>query len=93
MTNATYRTAIFRVVCSVSLTCSVFAGSVAGRDDPQQGKPEWCKNLPRLEYKTLEQVPLFPFIRPPQMCGTPGAYHPGTGRLARTRARAAVCFW
>ena len=58
MTNATYRTAIFRVVCSVSLTCSVFAGSVAGRDDPQQGKPEWCKNLPRLEYKTLEQVPL-----------------------------------
>ena len=25
---------------------------------PQTKKPEWCKNLPRPEYKTLEQVPL-----------------------------------
>jgi glyoxylase-like metal-dependent hydrolase (beta-lactamase superfamily II) len=24
----------------------------------QTGKPEWCKNLPRPEYKSLEQVPL-----------------------------------
>lgn len=25
---------------------------------PQTEKPEWCKNLPRPEYKSLEQVPL-----------------------------------
>ena len=26
--------------------------------DPQTEKPEWCKNLPRPEFKSLEQIPL-----------------------------------
>ena len=54
-----YRTA-FLILCALCAPVSVpsvlnFSPSAAS---PQSEKPEWCKNLPRPEYKSLEQVPL-----------------------------------
>ena len=54
-----YRTA-FLILCALGAPVSmpsVLNFSPSGAS-PQSEKPEWCKNLPRPEYKSLEQVPL-----------------------------------
>ena len=42
------------VLCAAASSALSFSSVCFG----QTGKPEWCKNLPRPEYKSLEQVPL-----------------------------------
>ena len=42
-----------RALCAPALADSALGSSVSA---PQTISPEWCKNLPRPEYKTLERV-------------------------------------
>ena len=44
-------------LCALCALISVL-NSPTSAASPQTEKPEWCKNLPRPEYKSLEQVPL-----------------------------------
>src|SRR5438477_13107343 len=49
--------ATFLIVC-VLCASVISALSLSSVCSAQTEKPEWCRNLPRPEYKSLEQVPL-----------------------------------
>ena len=55
--RAITRSLILCVLCAPASVRSVF-NPLLSAAAPETEKPEWCKNLPRPEYKSLEQVPL-----------------------------------
>jgi glyoxylase-like metal-dependent hydrolase (beta-lactamase superfamily II) len=48
-----------KIIANFGILCALCApASAPSTALPQTGKPEWCRNLPRPEYKSLQQVPL-----------------------------------